>query len=327
MAVFTPVTDAEARALLLHYDLGELLSLRGISAGIENTNYFLNTTQGEYVLTLFEVLNHDQLPFYIELMHHLAQKNLPVPSPQTLKNGERITTLHDKPCAIVTRLAGSFVPEPNAAHGALAARTLAQMHLAAQDYPFAQPNLRSLPWWEATIPSLLPFLSASQTDLIQSTLTEQQQFFASSTYQQLPTGPAHCDLFRDNVLFAGTTEQPVMGGFIDFYFSGCDAWLFDIAVSVNDWCIERASGAFKPALLKAWLRAYEEVRPLTAAEKAAWPLILQAAALRFWVSRLYDYFMPRPAQNLTPHDPSHFERVLLQRRQQPIAIDELLGQD
>lgn len=326
MAVFTPVSDADARALLLHYELGELLSLRGISAGIENTNYFLTTTSGEYVLTLFEVLNHEQLPFYIELMHHLAQKGLPVPSPQTLKNGKRITTLHDKPCSIVTRLAGNFVPEPNAAHCALAARTLAQVHLAGQDYPISQPNLRSLPWWEKTLPSILPFLSASQTELIQSTLAEQQQFFASEIYQQLPIGPAHCDLFRDNVLFAGSTEQPIMGGFIDFYFAGCDAWIFDVAVSVNDWCIERETGKFKPALLKAWLQAYEEVRPFTEAEKTAWPTILQAAALRFWVSRLYDYFMPRPAQSLTPHDPTHFERVLFQRRQQPSSIHELLTQ-
>lgn len=325
MAVFTPVSDADARALLLNYDVGELLSLRGISAGIENTNYFLTTTRGEYVLTLFEVLTHEQLPFYIELMHHLAQQGLAVPEPQTLHNGKRLTTLHDKPCAIVTRLDGSYVPEPQAAHCALAAQTLAQMHLAAQDYPLQQPNLRSLPWWEQTVPSILPFLDAEQTALLQSTLAEQQQFFSSELYQQLPSGPSHCDLFRDNVLFAGTDTAPVMGGFIDFYFAGCDKWLFDVAVSVNDWCIERDSGQFKPELLKAWLQAYEAVRPFTAEEKAAWPLLLQAAALRFWVSRLYDFFMPRPAQNLTPHDPTHFERVLLQRRQTIPSLEELIA--
>ena len=315
MAVFTTVTDADARTLLLHYELGELLSLRGISAGIENTNYFLTTTTGEYVLTLFEVLTYEQLPFYIELMYYLSQKGIPVPTPQTLKNGERLTKLHGKPCSIVTRLAGSFVPEPNAVHCTLTAHTLAQAHLAGKDYPLYQPNLRSIAWWEQTIPKVLPFLSADQTTLIQSALTEQQQFFASDLYKQLPTGPAHCDLFRDNVLFAGTAEQPIMGGFIDFYFAGCDTWLFDVAVSVNDWCIKRDTGEFKPELLSAWLQAYEEVRPFTDAEKKAWPLMLQAAALRFWVSRLYDYFMPRPALNLTPHDPTHFERLLLQRRQ------------
>ena len=159
MAVFTPVTDADARGLLQNYELGELLSLRGISAGIENTNYFLTTTTGEYVLTLFEVLTYEQLPFYIELMHHLAQKGVPVPSPQTLKNGERLTKLNDKPCAIVSRLAGSFVPEPNPTHCALAAQTLAKTHLAAQDYDIYQPNLRSLPWWEKTIPTILTIIA------------------------------------------------------------------------------------------------------------------------------------------------------------------------
>ena len=325
MAVFTPVTDADARVLLQHYNLGELVSLRGISAGIENTNYFLTTTTGEYVLTLFEVLTFEQLPFYIELMHHLAEKGIPVPSPQTLKNGQRLTRMHDKPCAIVTRLNGSYVPEPNLKHCALAAQTLAQTHLAAQDYPLTQPNLRSLPWWEQTIPAILPFLNAEQHQLITTVLTEQQAFFASELYAQLPSGPAHCDLFRDNVLFAGTAEQPVMGGFIDFYFAGCDTWIFDIAVSVNDWCIERDTGTFLLEPLRAWLGAYHAIRPFTEAEKQAWPLVLQAAALRFWVSRLYDFYLPRPAQTLKPHDPTHFERVLQARRQPQISLDELIG--
>lgn len=325
MAVFTSVSNADAQALLQNYELGELTSLRGISAGIENTNYFLSTTTGDYVLTLFEVLTFEQLPFYIELMHHLSQKGVPVPSPQTLKSGERLTTLHGKPCAIVTRLDGSFEAEPNQRHCALAAQTLAKTHLAAQDYPIVQPNLRSLPWWEQTIPTILPFLSDTQSQLIQSVLAEQQDFFSSELFKQLPKGPAHCDLFRDNVLFAGTAEQPIMGGFIDFYFAGCDTWIFDVAVSVNDWCIDRDSGAFKPELLSAWLQAYHQARPFTEAEIQVWPIVLRAAALRFWVSRLYDFYLPRPAQTLKPHDPTHFERVLLQRSQFQTSLSELLG--
>lgn len=325
MAVFTPVTDADARELLQHYHLGEMVSLRGISAGIENTNYFLNTTTGEYVLTLFEVLTYEQLPFYIELMHHLAEKGLPVPSPQTLKNGQRLTRLHDKPCAIVTRLNGSYVPEPSAQHCALAAQTLAKMHLAGQDYPHYQPNLRSLSWWEQTVPKVLEFLTPEPKTLLTTTLQEQQELFASALYQALPEGPAHCDLFRDNVLFAGTEATPAMGGFIDFYFAGCDKWVFDVAVSINDWCIERDTGVLKLELVKAWLCAYNQERPFTAAEKEAWPLILQAAALRFWVSRLYDYYHPRPAQSLKPHDPTHFERVLTQRKNTVYSLDQLLG--
>ena len=313
MAVFTTVSDSDVRELLTRYTLGELVSLRGITAGIENTNYFLTTTQGEYVLTLFEVLSHEQLPFYIELMHHLAVQHIPVPQPQTLRDGTRLTTLHDKPCAIVTRLSGGYEPAPGPTHCALAGRTLARAHLAGLDFPIHQPNLRGLAWWQQTLPQVLPFLGAPQAALIQSTLQEQTEFAASATYASLPSGPAHCDLFRDNVLFDGTFEMPKMGGFIDFYFAGCDTWLFDVAVSVNDWCIEQTSGVFDNEKLQAWLNAYAEVRPFTAEEKLAWPTLLKAAALRFWISRLYDFYLPRPAQTLKPHDPRHFERILRER--------------
>ncbi|HEY9279935.1 MAG TPA: homoserine kinase [Eoetvoesiella sp.] len=314
MAVFTPVSDSDARKLLTQYTLGELVSLRGITAGIENTNYFLTTTHGEYVLTIFEVLTYEQLPFYIELMHHLAEHDIPVPQPQTRINGERLTILHDKPCAIVTRLSGGYEPAPGSNHCALAGRTLARAHLAGTTFQIKQPNLRGLSWWQETIPKVLPFLNSQQTELIQTTLLEQTRFAASETYQSLPFGPAHCDLFRDNVLFDGTFEMPKMGGFIDFYFAGWDTWLFDVAVSVNDWCIDRNTGAFDQEKLHAWLESYAAVRPFTGAEKQAWPILLQAAALRFWVSRLFDYFLPRPAQTLKPHDPRHFERILIERR-------------
>lgn len=318
MAVFTPVSQQDAIDLLRQYSLGELVSLRGITAGIENTNYFLNTTQGEYVLTIFEVLTREQLPFYIELMHHLASKHVPVPQPQTLRNGERIGVLHGKPCTIVTRLQGGYEPAPSPQHCALAATTLAQAHLAARDFPLQQPNLRGLPWWQQTIPKVVPFLSAEQTELIQTVLAEQTRFAASDTYQRLPFGPAHCDLFRDNVLFDGTFESPRMGGFIDFYFAGCDTWLFDVAVTVNDWCIDHPTGAFIPEKVQAWLTAYAQTRPFTDEERQVWPTLLQAAALRFWVSRLYDFYLPRPAQTLKPHDPRHFERVLHQRRENAV---------
>ena len=317
MAVFTPVTEDDARALLQRYSLGELVALRGITAGIENTNYFLDTTQGAYVLTLFEVLSAEQLPFYIELMHHLASRGVPVPEPQTLLDGTRLTRLHDKPAAIVTRLSGGYEPEPSPAHCALAGQTLARAHLAAQDFPIHQPNLRGLAWWQATAPALAPFLDPGQATLLQETLDEQIDFAAQGMPARLPSGPAHCDLFRDNVLFDGTFESPHMGGFIDFYFAGCDTWLFDVAVSVNDWCIQRTTGAFVRRRLEAWLQAYHDVRPFTDEERAAWPTVLRAAALRFWISRLYDFYLPRPAQTLKPHDPRHFERILRLRSSQP----------
>ncbi len=320
MAVFTSVSEDDARSLLLRYELGELVALRGITAGIENTNYFLDTTQGAYVLTLFEVLTAAQLPFYIELMHHLATRGVPVPEPQTLRDGTRLTTLRDKPAAIVTRLNGGYEPEPGPAHCALAGRTLARAHLAAQDFAIHQPNLRGLPWWRETAPKVLPFLTPDQAGLLTRALDEQTRIAAEGVIAELPYGPAHCDLFRDNVLFDGTFESPHMGGFIDFYFAGCDTWLFDVAVSVNDWCIHRSSGAFVRRRLEAWLQAYHDVRPFTAKERAAWPAMLRAAALRFWISRLFDFYLPRPAQTLKPHDPRHFERILRLRETQPAPL-------
>lgn len=317
MAVFTPVSDEDARELLARYTLGELVSLRGITAGIENTNYFLCTTQGEYVLTLFEVLTFEQLPFYIELMHHLASRGVPVPQPQTLRDGTRITELQGKPTAIVTRLSGGYEPEPGPMHCRLAGQTLARAHLAGKDFPIVQPNLRGLAWWRETAPKVLPFLDAAQAALLNRTLTEQINFAQGADYATLPSGPAHCDLFRDNVLFDGTYEDPRMGGFIDFYFAGCDTWLFDVAVSVNDWCIQRGTGAFMRRRVAAWLAAYHAVRPFTDAERTAWPAMLRGAALRFWLSRLYDFYIPRPAQTLKPHDPRHFERILQLRSTLP----------
>jgi len=315
MAVFTPVSLDDAQGLLTRYDLGELVSLRGITAGIENSNFFLSTTRGEYVLTLFEVLTSEQLAFYIELMHHLAQRGIPVPEPQTLRDGSRLTRLHDKPATIVTRLPGGYEPAPGPRHCALAATTMARAHLAASDFPISQPNLRGLPWWRANAPKVLPYLDPRQAALLADALAEQERLAGTSAWQTLPSGPAHCDLFRDNALFAGTSDEPQMGGIIDFYFAGCDAWLFDVAVSVNDWCVDRHTGALQPDLVHAWLHAYADVRPFTDDERAAWPAMLRGAALRFWLSRLYDFYLPRPAQSLKPHDPRQFERILADRRQ------------
>ena len=318
MAVFTIVSDDNARSLLNDYSIGELVSLRGIAAGIENTNYFLTTTEGEFVLTVFEVLTFDQLPFYIELMHHLASRGVPVPQPQTRRDGKRISIFADKPVSIVSKLPGGFEPSPNLKHCQLAGETLARAHLAGKDFPINQPNLRGLDWWLKTVPTVKPFLTPHQSNLLQDTLDEQVLASKKMEWRSLPKGPSHCDLFRDNVLFDGTHEHPHMGGIIDFYFAGCDAWLFDVAVSVNDWCIERQNGKFVPELAQAWLSAYASVRPFTHEERINWKLMLKGAALRFWISRLFDYYLPRPAQTLKPHDPTHFERVLSARITDPI---------
>ncbi len=323
MAVFTPVNETDARALLEHYSLGELRTLRGISAGIENTNYFLSTSDGEYVLTLFERLSHSQLPFYIELMTHLAEHAIPVPYPQITHEGHRITELHGKPCTIVTRLPGKCEMAPTADHCIQVGSTLARLHLAGRDFAMTQPNLLGVQWWQETAPVVAPYLPAETAALLRNEVDFQVGFAQTDCYRRLPQGPAHCDLFRDNVLFAGTPDLPVLGGFIDFYFAGCDTWLFDLAVSVNDWCIDHATGELRMELAQAFLQAYEQVRPLSDAEHEAWGAMLRAAALRFWISRLFDYYLPRPAQTLTPHDPAHFERVLrLRREHKPSLLPE-----
>ena len=317
MAVFTPVDAPDLAAWLTHYSLGETLDFRGIASGIENSNFFLTTTRGEFVLTIFEKLSADELPFYLNLMRHLAMHQVPVPDPVPRDDGSLFGLLHDKPAAIVTRLPGTAQLGPNEHHCAEVGHMLARSHLAGRDFGIVQPNLRSLDWWQSVAPSLLPHLSSAQATLLQSELAHQSTFFASDDYRQLPGGPCHCDLFRDNVLFvadaAGRPSQDRLGGFFDFYFAGTDKWLFDLAVTVNDWCVDLDTGRLDAARSAALLRAYQAVRPLTPVESAHWQDMLRAGALRFWVSRLYDFHRPRAAALLQPHDPGRFERTLRDR--------------
>ena len=313
MAVFTEVSPQEAAGLLSTLGLGTLQSLQGCASGIENTNYFASTDHGDYVLTLFERLSFEQLPFYLNLMHHLAQRGIPVPAPQANAQGEILHTLKGKPAAVVTRLKGRNQLSPQVADCAQVGAMLARMHQAGADYPQQQPNLRGLAWWTETIPVVRPHLNAEQTALIESELQFQQELARTAAYQSLPHGPIHADLFRDNVMFDG----PTLSGFFDFYFAGCDTFLFDIAVCLNDWCIDLATGALEPARAQAFVAAYDAERRLTDAELTLLPALLRAAALRFWTSRLWDFHLPRDAAMLQPHDPTHFERVLTLRRQQP----------
>ena len=327
MAVYTEVSEGEAGALLQSLGLGELTALRGIEGGIENTNYFASSTQGEWVLTLFERLTHAQLPFYLHLMKHLAQHGVPVPEPQAKAAGVRVRAGEDdilhtvcgKPAAVVNRLRGKSELAPGPAHCAAVGDMLARAHLAARDYELRQPNLRGLAWWNETVPVILPHLDESQAALIRAELAYQNHTAASSAYAALPRGAVHADLFRDNVMFEGTAEQPVLTGFFDFYFAGVDSWLFDLAVTLNDWAIDVASGATDAAHTAALLDAYQAVRPLTDAERRLLPAMLRAGALRFWLSRLWDFHLPREASLLKPHDPRHFERVLRQRLAAPLT--------
>jgi homoserine kinase type II len=313
MAVFTEVSFDEATALVSRLGIGEMTTLTGITAGIENTNYFVDTTRGRYVLTLFERLGFEQLPFYLHLMKHLAGRSIPVPGPQADERGEILHVLKGKPAAVVDRLGGKHHLAPDTAHCESVGAMLARMHLAARDFPMHQPNLRGLAWWEETVPVVRPHLDDAQRALIESELAFQQHVGASAQYAELPRGPIHADLFRDNVMFEGDA----LTGFFDFYFAGVDAFLFDIAVCLNDWCIDLESGRLIEERAAAFVAAYDGVRPLTGGELRLLPALLRAGALRFWVSRLWDLHLPRDAAMLKPHDPSHFERVLRCRVETP----------
>ena len=320
MAVFTEVSESQAQELLTHLQLGDLLELKGIQGGIENTNYFLTSSVGAYVLTLFERLNHQQLPFYLHLMKHLAHHGIPVPDPVANSDGDILLTVEGKPAAVVNRLIGRSELAPTPQHCHAVGDMLARMHLAGKDYNRHQPNLRGLAWWNETVPVVLPFLNASQSSLIQSELAFQNHIAQSSAYAALPRGPVHADLFRDNVMFEGQGDALQLTGFFDFYFAGIDSWLFDLAVCLNDWCIDLDTGILHADKTAALLEAYQSVRPLIKAERHLLNPMLRAGALRFWTSRLRDFHLPREASMLTPHDPTHFERVLRQRLQNPIGL-------
>ncbi|MFP5406668.1 MAG: phosphotransferase, partial [Gammaproteobacteria bacterium] len=218
------------------------------------------------------------------------------------------------PAALVTRLAGREQTSPHAGHCALVGDILARMHLAAADYPGTLPNLRGLSWWVETVPKVLPFVSPSQAAMLRDELAAQRRFAAGSVYSALPRSAVHADLFRDNVLFDSNSDaSPRMGGVIDFYFAGVDTWAFDLAVTANDWCTD-LHGRFDAVRLDALLDAYRAVRAPIDAELEAWPMMLRAAAFRFWLSRLFDLHLPRPAEMVTPKDPAEFERILSVRR-------------
>jgi homoserine kinase type II len=314
MAVYTEVSFDEAAPLVARLDLGELTALHGIRSGIENTNYFVDTTEGRYVLTLFERLTFEQLPFYLHLMKHLAVRGIPVPEPKADRHGEILHALQGKPAAVVDRLTGRHNLAPDAAHCASLGEVLARLHLAGADFPMQQPNLRGLAWWTETVPVVLPFLTDPQRELIETELAFQQHLASSAAYATLPRGVIHADLFRDNVMFdASPAGGDVLTGLFDFYFAGIDTYLFDIAVCLNDWCIDLESGRLVEERAAALVAAYAGVRALTGGERRLLPALMRAGALRFWLSRLWDLHLPRDASLLTAHDPSHFERVLRER--------------
>ena len=315
MSVYTTVTPDELSAWLARYAVGDVSALEPIAAGIENTNYFLTTTQGRFVLTLYERLPAEDLPFYLNFMAHLARAGVEVPAPHADRTGALFSMLNGKPAGLVERLDGKAIDVPDESHCAAVGAALARLHLAAATYRPRLANRRGPTWWRQAARAVRPFLDPAQNDL----LTSELQAVSGYGSYNLPKGAIHGDLFYDNVLFVGDA----VSGIIDFGFAATDYFAYDIAIAVNDWCVvgEGAEqGALIPELVNAFVNAYVTHRPLTVSEREHWPMLLRAAALRFWLSRLYDLFLPRPGELTHAHDPMQFERILRQRLAHPFEL-------
>ncbi|AYH42267.1 homoserine kinase [Azoarcus sp. DN11] len=301
MSVFTAVAPETLSRWLGHYAIGRLVELQGISAGVQNSNFFVTTTLGRYVLTLFEAIPRAELPFYLHLMAHLARHGLPVPAPIANRDNEYLGTLSERPAALVMRLSGKSEMAPGMQHCARVGAMLAGLHLAGLSYGRRQDNPRGAAWRTAAAARVRPFLPADEQALLDAELA----FQAAVDYASLPQGVIHADLFRDNVLWDGDH----VGGVIDFYFAGHDALLFDVAVTVNDWCTS-ADGELDPQRSAALLDAYHAERPFTGAERASWPAMLRAAALRFWLSRAEDFHLPKPGEMVLVKPPAEYRDIL-----------------
>lgn len=304
MSVFTTINLEEVRAWLCDFAIGEIVELRGIAAGITNTNYFVITNSTRYVLTIFEHNKLEELPYYVDLMTHLAKYGVPCPAPIADKNGLALHVLKGKPALIVSCLKGSDTSSPNVAQCAQVATTLAQMHIAGNNFVKKSHNQLGVEWRDVTAQQVMSKLSLEEQMLLKNEL----DFQAKLDLSKLPHGVVHGDLFRDNVLFEGEN----LGGFIDFYYACDDSLAYDVAIAVNDWCV-LADGSFDDEKLNAFLDAYQAVRPFTEAENSSWHVLLRGAALRFWLSRLFDFYYPAEGELTHAKDPNHFKRILQHR--------------
>jgi homoserine kinase type II len=310
MSVYTTVTPDELDAWLARYTFGALVDLAPIAAGIENTNYFVTTERGRFVLTLYERLPADELPFYLNLMAHLAKAGVEVPAPAPDRTGALFSHLNGRPAGLVSRIDGAPVERPSAEACAAVGDALARLHLASQSYRARLTNRRGPAWWRQAARAVRAFVTPEQNEL----LTNEVRFQTGFGKGTLPKGAIHGDLFCDNVLFADGR----VAGIIDFGFAATDFFAYDLAIAVNDWCVEgNGSGALDDARMMAMVAAYHAVRALTDDERVQWTALLRAAALRFWLSRLYDLYLPRPGELTHAHDPAPFERILRARAAAP----------
>ncbi|XXQ67596.1 homoserine kinase [Neisseriaceae bacterium B1] len=305
MSVYTAVSDEQMRQLLTHYNIGRFKSLQGIAQGITNSNYFLHTTEGTFVLTVFETLKAQELPFFMDLTQHLSKNGVACPAPIAQHDGTLTATLSGKPACIVSKLHGSDTSFPTATQCHSTGAMLAKMHLTGSDFVQKMDNPRHADWWTKSMRELLPMLPADDAQLLQ----EEIAFLAQNPDNDLPSGIIHADLFKDNVLLDG--EQ--VAGFIDFYYACNGSFVYDIAIAINDWA-RRADNHIDNDLAAAFLAGYESVRPLTAAERDYMPTAYRAGCVRFWVSRLLDFHFPAAGEMTFIKDPNVFRDLLLRYR-------------
>jgi homoserine kinase type II len=315
VSVYTVVEPTSLASFLATRDAGTLLDYSGISDGIENTNYLVATTRGDYVLTLFESTPEVELPYFLDLMAHLSAHGVPSARPLTDRDGRYLGLLCARPAALVERLPGRSVTVPDLAHCRAVGAALARLHLAGRSFAPTRATRRGAHWRAATFAQVRSRLPASEVELLLRAVAE----FESDRFTDLPSGVIHADLFRDNVLFEG--EE--LTGIIDFYYAHTGAWLYDLAVAVADWCFDKGH-AFDAARTRALLAAYASVRTLEARERAAWSIAVQAAGLRFWLSRLKDALYPRGGALTRIKDPEPFKRVYLFGREHPAVLAQVL---
>jgi len=304
MSVYTRIEQADLEQFLQQYDVGELVDFAGISAGIENTNYFVTTTRGKFVLTLFEQLTAGELPYFLDLMAFLAEHDVPSAHPIAGRDGKYLRSLKNKPTALVQRLQGYGIEIPNVAQCRALGDALGRLHAVGHEFNGQRANPRGPHWWQETSKKLAGHLTDQDRQLLDTELAFQAGFRAS----HLPRGVIHADLFRDNALFLDDD----LSGIIDFYYACNDVLLYDLAVTVNDWC-SNADGSLDENRTRSMLKAYCTQRPVQENEIEAWPVMLRAAALRFWLSRLHDKHFPKEGEITHIKDPAVFRRILEQR--------------
>lgn len=302
MSVYTSVSDDEMRAFLTEYDLGDFVALQGIAQGITNSNYFLTTSTGRYVLTVFEVLKQQELPFFLELNLHLSSKGVACPAPIVRKDGKLDSTLAGKPACLVTCLKGSDTGWATEMQCFNTGAMLAKMHLAGRDFPLKMKNPRYDEWWQASCQQLLPVLSGDDAELLESEI----RFLDGNLGHHLPSGIIHADLFKDNVLLDGEN----VAGFIDFYYACNGNFMYDLAIAVNDWA-RTSDNHLDIPLRDAFIKGYESVRPLSDEERTYFPIAQRAGCIRFWVSRLLDFHFPQSGEMTFIKDPNTFRDLLL----------------